>query len=95
MGRVMVVTAEEAEETEKAAEEAVEEAEEEHKLNQPGCRKHHHPTQYHRVARSSGPQYHLPKRGTVFTPTQGTCNVVVTAGLWGTDTANVATNVKM
>ena len=91
----MVVTAEEAEETEEAAEEDVEEAEEEHKLNQPGCRKHHHPTQYHRVARSSGPQYHLPKRGTVSTRTQETCNVVVTVGLWGTATANVATNAKM
>ena len=91
----MVVTAEEAEETEKAAEEAVEEAEEEHKHNQLGCKKHHHPTHYHRVARSSGQQYHLPKRGIVFTQTQETCNVVVTAGLWGTDTANVATNVKM
>ena len=88
----MVVTAEEAEETEEAAEEAVEEAEEEHKLNQPGCRKRHHPTQYHRVARSSGPQYHLPKRGTVSTQTQETCNVVVTAGLWGMDIANVVTN---
>ena len=89
----MVVTAEEAEETEKAAEEAVEEAEEEHKLNQPGCKKHHHPMQYHRVARS-GLQYHLPKRGTVFTQTQETCNVVVTAELLGTDIANVATNVR-
>ena len=91
----MVVTAEEAEETEEAAEEVVEEAEEEHKLNQLGCKKHHHPTQYHRVARSSGLQYHLPKRGTVSTRTQETCNVVVTVGLWGTATANVATNAKM
>ena len=88
----MVVTAEEAEETEEAAEEAVEEAEEEHKHNQLGCKKHHHPTHYHRVARSSGQQYHLPKRGTVFTQTQETCNVVVTAGLWDMDIANVVTN---
>ena len=90
----MVVIAEEAEETEEAAEEAVEEAEEEHKHNQLGCKKHHHPTQYHRVARSSGPQYHLPKRGIVSTQTQETCNVVVIVGLWGMDIANVVTNGK-